>query len=133
MRSQSSPSDGCPGCAKAITRRRALQLASNGFGYLAFSALAAGDTPRARSALKPHFTPKAKNVIFLFMPGGVSHMESFDPKPKLAEMDGKPAKLENYVAGPNRKWLRPLWKFQQYGQSRSSRQRAVSAHCQVCG
>ena len=51
------------------------------------------------------------------MPGGVSHMESFDPKPKLAELDGKSAKLENYVAGPNRKWLRPLWKFQQYGQS----------------
>jgi hypothetical protein len=118
MRSHSSPSDGCPGCARAITRRKALQIASNGFGYLAFSAMAAGDNPLAGAeALKPHFTPKAKNVIFLFMPGGVSHMESFDPKPKLAELDGKPAKLENYVAGPNRKWLRPLWKFQQYGQS----------------
>src|SRR6476660_9440255 len=100
MRSQSSPSDGCPGCARAITRRKALGMASNGFGYLAFSAMAAGDTPLARAEiLKPHFTPKAKNVIFLFMPGGVSHMESFDPKPKLAELDGKPAKLENYVAG----------------------------------
>src|SRR5262245_60069958 len=43
-------------------------------------------------------------------------MESFDPKPKLAELDGKPAKLENYVAGPNRKWLRPLWKFTPSGQ-----------------
>jgi hypothetical protein len=95
-----------------MTRRKALQLASHGFGYLALSAMAAAETPR----LKPHFTPKAKNVIFLFMPGGVSHMESFDPKPKLAELDGKPAKLNNYVAGPNRKWLRPLWKFQQHGQ-----------------
>ena len=44
-------------------------------------------------------------------------MESFDPKPKLADLDGKPAKLDSYVAGPNRKWLRPLWKFQHYGQS----------------
>jgi hypothetical protein len=43
-------------------------------------------------------------------------MESFDPKPKLAELDGKPAKLQNYVAGPNRKWLRCLWKFKQFGE-----------------
>jgi len=118
MSSQLGPHDGCPGCATPITRRNLLQLASNGFGYLAFSALAAAD-PSSSSVerIKPHFTPKAKNVIFLFMPGGVSHMESFDPKPKLADLDGKPAKLENYVAGPNRKWLRPLWNFQQYGQS----------------
>ena len=118
MSSQLGPHDGCPGCATPITRRNLLQLASNGFGYLAFSALAAADPSSSSIArIKPHFPPKAKNVIFLFMPGGVSHMESFDPKPKLADLDGKPAKLENYVAGPNRKWLRPLWKFQQYGQS----------------
>ena len=118
MHSQSNPTDGCPGCAKALTRRRALQLASNGFGYLAFSAMAGGSAPLfGAERSKPHFTPQAKNVIFLFMPGGVSHMESFDPKPKLADLDGKPAKLDSYVAGPNRKWLRPLWKFQQHGQS----------------
>ena len=118
MRTRFGLSDGCPGCAKAISRRKALQLVSNGFGYVAFSAMAAADTPAAPvERFKPHFTPKAKNVIFLFMPGGVSHMESFDPKPKLTELDGKPAKLENYVAGPNRKWLRPLWEFQQHGQS----------------
>jgi len=96
----------------SISRRLALQLASNGFGLTAFSALAAGQPKRG-----PHFAPKAKNVIFLFMPGGVSHMESFDPKPKLAELDGKPAKLNNYVAGPKRKFLRPLWDFRQYGES----------------
>src|SRR5687767_10563487 len=105
---------GCPGCAEHMSRRRALQIASHGFGYLAFSAMAGAAAQTDR--VKPHFTPRAKNVIFLFMPGGVSHMESFDPKPKLAELDGKAAKLANYVAGPNRKWLRPLWKFQQYGQ-----------------
>ena len=97
----------CPGRQSAITRRQALRMASNGFGYTALSALLAAET---------HFKPRAKRVLFLFMPGGVSHMESFDPKPKLAELDGKPAKLENYVAGPNRKWLRPLWQFKQYGQ-----------------
>jgi hypothetical protein len=94
-----------------ISRRLALQLASNGFGFTAFSALAAEQPKRG-----PHFAPKAKNVIFLFMPGGVSHMESFDPKPKLAELDGQPAKLNNYVAGPKRKFLRPLWGFRKYGQ-----------------
>lgn len=105
----SDPAAGCPGCARGMTRRSALRLASNGFGYLAFNALATAQ-PRL------HFPQKAKNVIFLFMPGGVSHMESFDPKPKLAELDGKSAKLQNYVAGPNRKWLRPLWQFTKSGQ-----------------
>jgi hypothetical protein len=95
-----------------MRRRDALRIASNGFGYLAFSALASG-APKSG----PHFPAKAKNVIFLFMPGGVSHMESFDPKPKLAELDGKPAKLVSYVAGPKRKFLRPLWNFRQHGQS----------------
>ena len=49
------------------------------------------------------------------MPGGVSHMDSFDPKPKLAELDGRPAKLDSYVAGPKRKWLRSPWQFKTYG------------------
>jgi hypothetical protein len=79
---------------------------------LAFSALAGG----AGAATVRHFPPTADSVIFLFMPGGVSHMESFDPKPKLSELDGQQAKLDSYVAGPKRKWLRGLWDFQQYGQ-----------------
>ena len=99
-----------------MTRREALRLASNGFGYLSFAALAAGEARATSTAPKPHFAPKATNVIFLFMPGGVSHMESFDPKPKLAELDGKPAKLDNYLSGPDRKWLRCLWEFKRYGQ-----------------
>ncbi len=107
---------GCTGSVRAMTRRDALRLASNGFGYLSFSALAATEARADGRLLQPHFRPKATNVIFLFMPGGVSHMESFDPKPKLAELDGKPAKLDNYLAGPDRKWLRCLWEFKQYGQ-----------------
>src|SRR5262245_19513776 len=111
----------CPECADP-SRRSALQLGTRAFGALALSALSA-EARGAESAAgraggplgKPHFAPKAKNVIFLFMPGGVSHMESFDPKPKLAELDGKQAKLDNYVAGPGRKWLRPLWSFKRYG------------------
>jgi hypothetical protein len=89
-----------------MTRRDILRTASNGFGYLAFSSM---------TQAAPHHTPRAKNVIFCFMPGGVSHMDSFDPKPKLAELDGKPAVLESYVAGPKRKFLKSPWKFKQYG------------------
>lgn len=91
-----------------ISRRELLRTASTGFGYLAFESMLAG---------APHFAPRAKNVIFCFMPGGVGHMDSFDPKPKLAELDGKPAVLESYVAGPKRKWLKSPWAFKQYGQS----------------
>jgi hypothetical protein len=54
----------------------------------------------------PHFAPKAKRAIFLFATGGVSHMETFDPKPKLAA-DAKAGKK-----GPNnRTLLAPLWEF----------------------
>lgn len=92
-----------------MTRREMLKVASNGFGSLALTAMLADG--------KTHHAAKAKNVILLFMPGGVSHMDSFDPKPKLAELDGKPCKLDSYVAGPSRKWLKCPWQFKTYGQA----------------
>ncbi len=103
----------CPGCADApLTRRELLKFASSGFGMVALSGLMADDAYAglAGQAL-PHFAPKAKNVIFCFMPGGASHVDIFDPKPKLAEMDGKPS------GKPNRKWLKCPWKFEPRGQS----------------
>ena len=63
---------------------RDARAAANGFGYLALSALMADRAsadPTTRRG--PHFRPRAKNVIFCFMDGGVSHVDSFDPKPKL--------------------------------------------------
>jgi len=109
----------CPGhVRRPVTRRELLRTASNGFGLLAFSALMADSSYAGLSAARgPHFTARAKNVILLFMPGGVSHMDSFDPKPKLAELDGQSARLESYVSGPNRKWLKSPWSFRRYGQS----------------
>jgi len=92
-----------------ISRRELLRTSSTGFGYLAMESLLAGAAP--------HFAAKAKNVIFCFMPGGVGQMDSFDPKPKLAELDGQAAVLDNYVAGPKRKWLKSPWAFRQHGQS----------------
>ena len=64
-----------------------------GFGGLAFGSILARENVFAEvlaaSALgQPHFAPKAKSVIFLFMVGGVSHLESFDPKPALNQYAG---------------------------------------------
>lgn len=76
------------------SRRRFLADAGMGFTGLALGAMLQREG-HARSGVwtppngKPHFSPKAKNVIWLFMNGGVSHMESFDPKPMLTKYGGK--------------------------------------------
>ncbi len=101
------------------TRREILRAAANGFGYLALSALMA-DRASADPVTRrgPHFRPRAKNVIFCFMDGGVSHVDSFDPKPKLAEVDGKDVgRVDNPTANANRKWLKSPWTFRPHGQS----------------
>src|SRR5262245_11045786 len=118
---------GCPGHRSApLSRREMLQTSANGFGLLALSAMlterAGADSPRpgsdASALPKPHFHTRAKNVIFCFMDGGVSHVDSFDPKPKLAQLDGKePGKIDNPTANTGRKWLVSPWKFHKRGQS----------------
>src|SRR6185436_16024466 len=75
------------------TRRDFLAKSGAGFGALAMSSLLGLDSARAAesgSALKPHYAMRAKSVIFLFMEGGPSGLDLFDPKPKLNEMAGKP-------------------------------------------
>src|SRR3989454_189690 len=110
----------CPGCrAAGLSRRDVLRRTSNGFGLIALSALMA-DRSYALSGPLPHFAAKIKNVVCCYMPGGVSHVDTFDPKPKLSELDGKPfdgfyqvgAKKET-----NRKWVKSPWQFAQHGQS----------------
>jgi hypothetical protein len=109
----------CPGPRPTpLTRRDLLKASATGFGYLALSALmrdrAYADTPAAG----PHFAPKAKNVIFCFMDGGVSHVDSFDPKPKLTALDGQAVgKVDNPTANVGRKWLKSPWAFQRHGRS----------------
>ncbi|MCY2962233.1 MAG: DUF1501 domain-containing protein [Planctomycetota bacterium] len=113
----------CPGVAPGLfTRRALLRDSALGFGWLAFSALASerriegGEA--ARGLPLPHFEAPAKRVIFLFMDGGVSHVDSFDPKPKLSELDGKPfTESKNPTAAGARQWLGSPWKFQRHGQS----------------
>ena len=105
-----------------------LRRFANGFGMLGLasllredflaSALAAGDA-NPPGIKPPHFAPKAKRVIFLFMSGGPSHVDLFDPKPKLAAMNGqalpfeKP-KLERTKTG---NLLGSPWQFAKHGQS----------------
>src|SRR5262245_4832590 len=77
-----------------LTRRQALRSAACGFGYLALAGLAnaapGADAPRSPFAPKaPHHRPRARRVIFLFMQGGPSHVDTFDYKPRLARDDGK--------------------------------------------
>ena len=81
-----------------LSRRKMLQLTGAGFGALALRSLLGGDQlhaadPSSRNPLAPrppHFAPRAKSVIFLFMYGGPSHVDLFDPKPELAKWHGKP-------------------------------------------
>ncbi len=70
------------------SRREFLQKAGLGFGMIAATDLLAGENPLA--ARKPHFPAKADSVIFLFMHGGPSHIDTFDPKPLLNELHGQP-------------------------------------------
>lgn len=112
----------CPGrMAPPLSRREMLSASANGFGMLALSGLfgqtARGASSNAADAPGPHFAPRAKNVIFCFMDGGVSHVDSFDPKPALEKIDGQAADSKNPTANVNRKWLKSPWQFKQYGQS----------------
>jgi hypothetical protein len=99
-----------------------LRTAANGFGLIALNGLLAETgalaAPSPSISRLPHFAPRAKNVIFLFMDGGVSHVDSFDPKPKLDELDAKPfTESKNPTADGNRQWLKSPWAFKQYGRS----------------
>lgn len=69
-----------------FSRRDFLARGSHGFGAMALWHLLAQDG----AAAEPHFAPRAKNVIFLFMMGGPSHVDLFDPKPKMAALHGQP-------------------------------------------
>ncbi len=86
------------------------------------SELLAADSSDPLAVKPPHFPGKAKSVIFLFM-CGVSHVDSFDPKPKLVEGHGKSIMLADHPetkgrAGYDKLFLkRPDWKFKPYGQS----------------
>ncbi|MFQ5734486.1 MAG: DUF1501 domain-containing protein, partial [Planctomycetaceae bacterium] len=105
-----------------LSRRDMLKTASAGFGYLALAGLAAEEAQAAQSGnplapKTPHFKPRAKRVIFMFMRGGPSHVDTFDYKPALAKNDGKPANGGPYKKQRGRKLMKSPWKFHKHGQS----------------
>src|SRR5580765_2722091 len=113
---------------KLITRRWFFQQCGVGLGAIALgtlfreSGLAALAPGNPLAPKQPHFAPKAKRVIFLFMAGAPSHLELFDYKPQLAKFDGTlpPAELiKDYRAAfisPSSTLLGPKFKFAKYGQ-----------------
>jgi hypothetical protein len=101
-----------------LTRRDALQSAACGFGSLALSGIAtAAGLPRGL-----HHAPQARRVIFLFMHGGPSQVDTFDYKPRLQAEDGKrlpfaPAKNLDPTSTSQARLLASPWKFSRHGQS----------------
>jgi hypothetical protein len=121
------------GTMHALTRRQLLHHGTFGVGSVALAWLlnrqrllaepARPELEKKHYDLKPkapHFAPKAKAMISLFMQGGPSHVDLFDPKPKLTELDGKPfpgqIKYDN-AAQASSKVLGSPWKFARHGKS----------------
>ena len=116
------------------TRREFLWQTGGGFGALPLVSLLANDgqlsgqasgDDKIASSLNPlspkppHFAPKAKSVIFLFMYGGPSHIDTFDYKPDMYGMDGKTMDVKTFGRGGKRnqgRIVEPKWKFKQYGE-----------------
>jgi len=104
------------------SRREFLKTTSNGFGYMAFAALAQQQALRAAEAAgplspkQPHFAQRAKHVIFLCMQGAPSHVDTFDYKPKLIADAGKQAPSAAGRYGQTKLMASP-WKFGQHGKS----------------
>src|SRR5688500_1821244 len=113
-----------------LSRREMLRRCASGFGAVALSALmndrafgllaAHSPLPSAASpGTLSHFPPRARNVIFLYMDGGPSQVDTFDPKPLLAKEHGQPfkMKMEPTQFNQNGNTLASPWKFRQYGRS----------------
>jgi hypothetical protein len=113
-----------------LTRRQMLQRFANGFGMVALAGLlaeearadtqGAGETSSGPLAVRPpHFPARARRVIFLFMSGGPSHVDTFDPKPRLQSEQGRPLpfpmpRLERTRTG---NLLASPFRFQKHGQA----------------
>ncbi len=102
-----------------------LQRSAAGFGHVALAAMLAGENASAANvshaiaAKPPHFPARAKRVLFLFMSGGPSQVDTFDPKPLLQRDDGGkyPFTEPRIKFGETANLLKSPWKFKQYGQS----------------
>ena len=114
--------------APPLSRREMLSQCANGFGAIALAAMmadgervanAAADSEGTSVTQGTHFEPKVRNVIFLYMDGGVSQVDTFDPKPELDKQNGKPfpSKIEKTQFNNIGNSLASPWKFKNYGES----------------
>jgi hypothetical protein len=104
------------------SRRQLLRSSAVGFGQLAFATLLAQESTGAGNPLAaklPHFAPRAKRIVFLFMKGGPSHVDTFDPKPRLDRDHGKtpPFELPEVTFAKQGNLLKSPWKFHRFGES----------------
>ncbi len=112
----------CHRYTPAFSRREMLRYSSIGFGSLALASLwqdEAAGTENPLAPRRPHFAARAKRVIFLFMHGGPSQIDTFDYKPLLQRDDGHPLPFAKprVVSSETGNLLRSPWKFHQHGQS----------------
>lgn len=106
-------------------RRQFLKASGCGFGSLALNAMLAGTSQASNNPLAPQapmVTPRAKRIIFLFMSGGPSHVDTYDYKPELIKRDGTNidfvgVRKNTFGKKSERKLLKPLWDFKQHGES----------------
>ena len=114
--------------AEPVNRRNILRAAAHGFGAIALEQLLQRDLGAANlrinplSAKPPHFGGKAKSVIFLFMVGAPSHIDTFDPKPALKKWEGQPlppsyGKVISQFTSGDTPLLASPWQFQRHGKS----------------
>src|SRR5689334_21905178 len=101
-----------------FSRRHLLRRSAAGFGYLALASHLAEDAAGAPAAdplapKPPHFPPRAKRIVFLFMKGGPSHVDTFDPKPLLTRDHGKPypGQKPRVQFAPTGNLLKSPWNF----------------------
>jgi hypothetical protein len=109
-----------------LTRRDILARAGHGFGAIALGSLLGGSGQakirvNPLAAKPPNFAPKAKSVIFLFMVGGPSHVDTFDPKPALKKFEGQKlpdsyGKVTSQFTSGDTPLLSSPWKFSRHGQ-----------------
>src|SRR5579862_4173125 len=111
-----------------MNRRQALLRCANGFGAVALASLLDRDLfgrgPQSRptkplAPRPPHFPAKARSVIFLYMDGGPSQVDTFDPKPRLAREHGQPmpGRVEPTQFNNIGLIMQSPWRFHRYGQS----------------
>src|SRR5689334_8779263 len=112
----------CGRYSRGLSRRELLQRAGGGFGGLALAVMLASQGLMAATPVdpiapkRPHYTPKVKSIIWLFMEGAPSAVDLFDPKPELTKRHGTKFAIDTFNGKPGPLMKSPFT-FAQYGQS----------------